>query len=282
LYNPPKRKMISRLLKNNGLIEGNSLLVGITGFSFVIGPILAGIMINSYGLNSAFIVNSLSFFISAVILIYIKLPNIKYEWKSKAKESLSEGIKYFTSSPKIIELVIMGTVIIFCTAIANMTFFRFAFDILQVSSREWGFMMSLFYGTNLLTMLIAQFIGKKVNKNIAPSFFLSLIAVTITWLLYGITSNLYTVMLLQVIEGTALCFFGIVLISCLQYNIKSSYMARIIGISDIVNNFGKIFGAGLAFMLLNYYNYKLIFIVNSIMLSIFVFYKMMFSKRLVK
>ena len=282
MYNPPSKKIIVNIMKNNEFVLANSILSGVSGASFLVGPILAGILIGIYGVNVAFIANSCSFIFSAFIIMTIKvrylkdtLQNTKKKFAQWIKIDIKAGFKYLQKVRPVKDLVIIGSIISFGTAAMNFAFYAFAFDVLKVGSKGWGLMLTIFYGTNLISMFISLYFNKKFKKKTLLCICLSLLIVSVVWLYYGWVRNITAVLFLQLIEGSALSLCGILITTGLQSGIKKSFVSRIMGINDIFNNAGKLAGLFCAFITLQVLSPRSVFIFNSILLMFFVAYKLL-------
>ena len=281
IYGPPSRKIIAVLLKNEEVIAGNSLLSGVSGVSFLIGPVLAGFMIDHFGGTHAFIINAISFLYSALQIMFIKTKAfdkkiIHTHKKHQVKKIFSEmkkGMKYFLDSKPIIELSVTTAMICFVYASINFAFYPYAFDILKVTSKGWGFMLSVMYGANVIALFVSMLFDKIINRSLNFFIYLQLLVIAYCWFNYGITYDLSKVILFQIVEGTASALLWIFLVSKLQLITRKSYMGRVAGLNDIVNNFGKLIGIGGAFIVLRFSNTETVFILNAMILLLFVLVK---------
>lgn len=276
LSNPPRKKLLVNILDEKKIIIGNSLLSGISGITFIIGPTIAGLMIEQFGMDTAFLINGLCFFISSAVLLFTRVhfyssksSMLKKAVCSDLLQDTLRGFRYCRHVGPVRELIILGTVVCLGTASINMTFYPFAFDVLGVSSKGWGMMMSIFYGTNLAAMFISIWLNKKASN--AKLFFIgfSLVIVSAVWLLYGTTANLLTIILLQALEGTCLSLFTILLNTELQLNTDNEFLARVMGTNDILNNIGKLIGIGCTSLILHFISIRSVFIINGILLAAF-------------
>ncbi|KNF07716.1 major facilitator transporter [Gottschalkia purinilytica] len=285
LYNPPQKKIITSLLDQRDVMIGNSILTGIKGIIFIIGPIIAGIIIDIWGLNTIFMINSLSYFLSTIILFLTRtkshksnIINKKIGTKPSIYKDIRSGFKYFKSKISIKELVLINTIASLAIASVNITFYSFAFDTLKVTSRNWGFMMSVFYGTNFVAMVVSIYFDKIIHKLNLLFAYMILITVSIVWLFYSLSNNLSTVILLQFIEGLVISLLTIFINTKLQIITKKEFVARIMGINDIFNNIGKLIGIGYTYAILQFRSSRFIFVLNFFILIFYVVYKSFTSK----
>lgn len=281
-YNPAKRKLIICVVRERELLFTNSLIMGISGIAFLIGPVAAGLAVVKLGTDIAFYVNSFSYVFSALLILFIKNKNIHDNNAIKRVKTnkpggviadIKNGFKYFKSVPQIKNLIFLSTVICSTGASINIAFFPFVFDTLKITERQWGLMISIFNGTNFLAMLLAFLLNKKIDKRMDIYIIISSIAISWIWFFYSITEKLYNILMLQFFEGTILAFCSILIGTRLQSEINKNYMARVMSIGDVINNAGRIIGVFVAYLLLGSFAESSVFLLNAILLFLFVFYK---------
>ncbi len=282
LYGPARKKIIVNIINDRELLVGNSLIMGISGVAYLIGPFLSSILIGLWGPDIAFFINSISYLFSAMTVLFVRTRAHGLSAPVKGRTAfknifagIKDGLRYFNGSRSIKEYMILCAFISAAGVSVNIAFFPFAFDVLRVTDKGWGLMMSVFYGTNLLAMFISIFLIKLLNKSMLPFVFGSLIITSIIWFNYGVVSDLYIVLLLQFVEGTLLSFIGILLGTKLQIIIDEAYMARVMSIGDIIGNVFKIFSVGATCLILKVFSEKHIFYMNSIILFAFITYKLL-------
>jgi len=286
IYSPAKRKLIICVVKEKELLFTNSLITGVSGLAFLIGPVVAGLAVMKFGTDIAFFVNCFLHILSAALLLLIKSKSIhdsnvsKHTKKNKVGGVIADikgGVKYFKSVPEIKNLLVLSTVICSTGASINIAFFPFAFDTLRITERQWGLMISIFNGTNFLAMILAFLLNSKINKRMDIYIIISAIAISWIWFFYSITEKLYTILMLQFFEGTILAFCSILIGTRLQSVINKNYMARVMSIGDVINNAGRVIGVSLAYIMLGSYAESSVFLLNSILLFLFVFCKVIRS-----
>lgn len=269
LHNPSKQKIITRLLNSNDILMGNSILTGIIGFTFIIGPIVAGILIGLLGIHIIFFINCGLYLLSAIIFLSLRIKSYKFNYAKKPTElfkDISSGIKYFKSRASIRKVILISTLINLLIASLNISFYSFAFDILKVNGKIWGIMMSVFYGANLVSMFVSIYLDKIIKKMDFSFVYIVLIIISGVWLCYGFINDLLFVFTLQFIEGLLLSLIAIILSTKLQIITNKEYISRIIGINDIYNNIGKLIAIGITYFILQFYTARFIFILNGISL----------------
>lgn len=286
LYNPSKKKLISCILKNDELMAGNSIVSGISGITYVIGPVLAGLIIRFFGIHTIFYIHSGASLLSAFLLLLIKTKENSILLQRKGKkvgfkfhDGIATGFTYFKSQPEIKFWVCTGAVLALGTISVNMTFYSFAFDFLKVSSELWGIMISLFYGSRFIAMGLSLGLHRRIRKRPITYVSLCFFIVATCWFFYGNIEALILIMILQFLEGTALSLFEILLSAQLQTISQKDYVARVVSINDIISNVGQLIGVLCTYIFIHIFSLQRIFMLNAILLFVCILYLFTIGKR---
>lgn len=287
LYYPSRNKMLTGTLESKELMVGNSVLSGGYGLVYLIGPTLAGIIVGMLDVDVAFYINGLSFILSAFLISNIQIRSHKrntYTGGPRKQRSLvrdmREGIEYCRNVPALRNILLTAAVISLGTISVNVAFYPFAFDTLGVSSKGWGIMLSVLYGTSLLAMLISMVVSKKGLRHPLFAVTLLLLAVSLIWLCYGTIDSLMEVLLLQIMEGTLLALCNIFMNTQIQLSVNKGFLARVMGINDIVCNSGKLLGAGCTYMVLRFFSARHVFVMSGFILFTFCIFRLLRMKKM--
>jgi MFS family permease len=116
LFEPARTALLPNLTKPEELLPANALSSATWSFALTVGAALGGAVTALLGRNVAFVVNSLSFFLSAVFIkrILVKETHARREGKHDATrssgiENLREGAQYFRRNPRVAALVLAKT-----------------------------------------------------------------------------------------------------------------------------------------------------------------------------
>lgn len=290
MYSPLRRKFILRIAGRNGVLNANSLLTGFSGAAFLAGPLLAGFLTEIYGTEPAFYIAGISLIISSGLILSIKI-SIKTSIKTSIKihhenimqnfhrksgfyEELVKGFNYVRNNRPVIEIVFTGIIAAFCSISMNMAFYPFSFDVLKLDAKGWSLLISVYYGTNLLAMFLSFIIGRYMKLQAWRTIYAGFAITALIWAFYGFTKNYSLVLVYQFIEGTVLAVCGILLTTLMQTTTQKGYMARVSGISDIAAGVGKLAGMVFTYAVIMVESYRSVFILNSIILLLFVLFKL--------
>lgn len=285
-YGPSRKKFILGMTGRKGALNANSLLTGVSGAAFLTGPLAAGFLTDSHGPAPAILIASLCCFVSCLVTL---VAGIVYGKESKVVSNsgilrynpiseLREGLRYCLASPSVRTLLIIGLVTGFCTISINLAFYPYAFDVLKVTAKGWSLMITVYYGTNLVAMLLVKYLDKIFKKREGRLFYTGLIIVSIIWAFYAFVTNYANVLLLQFIEGSVIAVCGILLSARFQIITNRGFMARVSGLNDISSNMGKLAGMGCALALASQFSFGAVFVFNSAILLIFAFSGLLSSK----
>jgi MFS family permease len=145
------------------IIKANSRIMATYSLASVVGPILAGLVIANAPFETAFLVDSASFFISALSLFIIKTAfNSKNSITAKAKNGLwgeiVEGLSYLWYQPILRYITLLATGVSFFFTLATAQVVLLAKQHYQASDEQ----VSLFYtaagiGAFIFSLLVGRF-----------------------------------------------------------------------------------------------------------------------------
>jgi len=273
ISNPLRKKIIVNLLDSKDILIGNSILSGVAGFMFMVGPVASGFLIDRFGIALVFKINSILYFLSGMILPFIKIKSQKSISKNKnIIKANREALNYLRLNPNIKKLILISTILSLNIASINIAFYPFVFDILKINEKTWGIMMSIFYGSSLFAMYISINLNGIIKRLDLFFLYFSLIIISFCWLFYGLLEYLPLIMAVQFIEGVFISLFTMVLNSKIQVLTNRNYLARVAAINDVFINFGKLISAILSYSLLVFLPVQILFIFNFIILFSYTLY----------
>lgn len=281
VYSPLRRKLILRIAGKEGVFNANSILTGFSGFAFLVGPLAASYLIDAYGTWTTFAAAGITFFISSGLILSLEKENKmrKVCNKSGFYNEMKKGFNYVRKSRPVKEIAFTGIIAAFCSISMNMAFYPYSFDVLKLGSKGWGLLISIYYGTNLLAMFLSFLIGRHIKLHPWRTIHAGLALTALIWGFYGFTKDYPLVLVFQFIEGTLLAVCGILLTTLTQTMAQKGYISRVSGIMDITSGVGKLAGMVCTFAVMMFFSYRAVFILNSILLLLFVVFKVFLVKK---
>ncbi len=272
---PAKTASIPRLVEQDELLTANGFIQTSSNLSRLIGPLLAGFIVGIFGFSAAFIIDGITFIVSAGLIFSIRsdLKPPKKEERVSVR-SVMTGLKEgFTLSfgDKIITFVLF--VFAFVILVIGMVdplivpYMNFEFG---VGEREYGLLMSISAISGVIAAIILSIKGQlkkkltfmSVSIGIA-SFCLTFIALApflpggIIWLYVGMS-----------LVGMINVGFNIPFSTLLQTIVRNEHLGKISGVIDTVLTGASLLAATIAAALAGVISTSLIFGIVAIMIAV--------------
>lgn len=276
IYGPSRRKFILRLAGKKRVLGANSLLTGISGAAYLAGPLMAGFLTDAYGPSPAIIANSAACIISAAATLLVKAkawPRCKSAGRNFMHE-IADGFSYCKRNRLVREIIEAIVITGFCAISMNMAFYPFAFDSLGVTAKGWSLMITVYYGTNLMSLPVLRLFSGRGKRPDFKLFYAGLFLTGIIWLIYTFIHSFLAVLPLQFIEGTLLAVCGILFSSRMQVVSDSGYLARVAGVGDILSSGAKLCAMGSTLLIMQAASFRLVFLINAVLILLFSFYRL--------
>lgn len=224
LFGPARQATIAALVPQGDLLAANSLSQLSFQLTKILGPMLGGLLVAAVGPRSAFMINAVTFLISAALIVQLpKLapaPRTNEETKAQTPSfwrELREGLAYLIRRRSIFLAVASNSVTLFII---------FAFDSLGVLAlRELGIGEAFFgitigsigLGTAAGAMVIGQW-GKRINPfvpmgvgQIGGGLIVALLGVAVTLQARGTSAGVLVYMLIGLAAAAVFVPYGYVI-----------------------------------------------------------------------
>lgn len=272
-YIPSRRKFILMLTGRKDAMRANSSLTGVNGAAYLAGPLLTGVLTDRQGYTPVILIAAACCFAASVLtLLSLSAAGEGRRFISSGRREgleFTNALKYCRTDHHVRELLWIGIIIGFCSLSVNLAFYPFAFDLLKVTARGWGLMITIYYGTNLIAMLLVRCCAKRIEGREAGAFYSSLAIVSLIWLGYAFTGSYAIVLMLQFTEGILIAGCGILLAARFQRIIDKDYMARISALNELLDSVGKLAGMGCMAMILRSFSFSGVFVFSSLIMALF-------------
>lgn len=272
-YIPSRRKFMLILTGKKDALRANSLLTGANGAAYLAGPLLTGVITDRHGYMPVFLIAAACCFAASVLTLFgLYAQGEDRRFVSNGRRGVPEvtnALNYCRRDHHVRELLRIGCIIGFCTLCVNLAFYPFAFDLLKVTAKGWGLMITIYYGTNLIAMLLVRFIAKQIEGRETGVFYFSLVLVSLIWFVYAFTGKYAIVLMLQFTEGILISGCGILLAARFQRIVSKEYMARISALNELLGSLGKLAGMGCMTMVLRSFSFREVFVLSSLIMALF-------------
>jgi MFS transporter, DHA3 family, macrolide efflux protein len=258
-FDPATKGMIPQLVAKEDLNKTNSKVATLRILSGLVAPLIAVALYTAYGITLLFLINGISFLISALSEMMIKYVHTKKESIEGIKgifHDMWEGIKFIKDS-KVIKKLSVFFLVIFAFiqpifAVILPLFFRTKLD---YSDIQYGYLQVVLFLGALIGSVAVGFFGKE--KNLRKPLIIGVGAVSIAMLcfsgllfpsvvsLLGNNSIRYLISFAGVmfVLYTAIMFISIPVQTIIQKATPHDYMSRVFSIFSMITKGGMPLGA---------------------------------------
>ncbi|MBY2477921.1 MFS transporter [Clostridioides difficile] len=93
MYQPTVQSSTPILVDNEHLINANGIVAGVASLTNIAGPVLGGVLYGVLGINAIVVISCISFFLSAIMEIFIQIPFVKQEQTGNIIKTIFIDIK---------------------------------------------------------------------------------------------------------------------------------------------------------------------------------------------
>ncbi len=224
---PARQSLVQDMVENKedlgNAIALNSSMVQVAK---LVGPAIAGIVLELFGAGVCFLINALSFVAVIVSLLMMRLPKyIPQEGTKKVIEGLKEGITYLKSAPSIGAIVLLLSFTSFLV-IPYVTLLPIVAKIsLHGNASTYGY---LFSASGIGGIIGAIFLASlKHEVNLRKVLFFALLIFGLGLILFSQTQNIFFALIFATVSGFGMMSLGTITNTILQTSSTKEMRGRI-------------------------------------------------------
>jgi len=234
-FSPAINSSIPDIVPNSKLIKANSALSLVSTINYMAGNTVGCFLIQIFGAPIIFLFNGISFLVSAIAELFIKIPPVQTPAESiNFLEDMKGGMTYVKNSKGLKYLFIT---ICFFNAFASMSM-TLTLPWFTTNKAELGLS---FYGIAMAVNALGMFIGFSAlssfeikNKNRFSTFVASGIILSITMIIYALTLNNYLIIALFLIDGFCIAVLSSLIQSSIQNNVPANMRGKAFALKDML------------------------------------------------
>ncbi len=230
---------VPHILSKENYEVGTGLSQSSSQIAAVIGLAVTGVIVATFGIYFAFIVDALTFIISFLIIMTIKHKEEKHEKvqgeKGRFIKEYKEGLKTFYGIKKIFYVCMIAVAINFLSSAINTYSALFIGDYLKLSVDIYAYASIAITGGTVIGGLLAGFVCDKISsKNIFVISGLFMAAIYVIWVLCTFISveaiKISVLLLVCFIFGISSGVLSVTVSASFMKAVPKQYLARIAGI----------------------------------------------------
>jgi MFS family permease len=213
-FNPTIRAAFPSVVGEGDLTRANSLISGTFSTSITAGPALGGLLVASSGVSAAFLLDAVTYLVSAAFLSRIPLPRPQRDSREGFVQELRTGLSYLAGASVPLAIVVGAFLTILATDIATPAQVFLAKETFGTGDVGYGLLVSLWGVGMVAGSALTAVLGDRVNliplyffgifvwalalagTGLSPTFIIALGALTLAGVSNGI-DNVATDTILQ-------------------------------------------------------------------------------------
>ena len=236
-FEPARSAILPSIVKKNHLVTANAISGATWSIMLTLGAALGGFVVSLFGVKVAFILDALTYLLSAWFIIKISYPSTKSEEPIKKNNSsgirgLLEGMSYLISRPIVLALTLLksgmaikGGIMTLIPLFAN----RLWSDPAAVSMAVGIMFSSRGIGSAIGPVLVREWLGEspKILKGaILAAFFLG----SFTLLIFSFSKNIWMASLCIGLSGMSGSIVWVFSTALIHLEADRKFLGRIFGI----------------------------------------------------
>lgn len=243
-FNPAISATIPNIVRKDVLTKANSLDNVSMHISLIVGFAIGGGLISSIGVPVAFLVNGISFILSAISEAFINFHQEKRQ-KIRMLEDVREGFVFIKKNRVILDLILFATVLCFFLG-----FLGVGVRVVGDSYGAIGYTILLIAQSLGAFIVILTLLTQRERESKHRLYYLLASVCSASLFLLGISSNFYLWIALLFVLNAAITVAGIITIGIFQTMSSDAMRGKVFGIMNSINGASVPVGAGLGGILI--------------------------------
>jgi len=243
---PAGNSIVPMLVGKDDLQAGNSIIMGSSQLVQFVGPTIAGLLIGKYsssalGLGLAFIIDAVSFAVSAICLWIMRggrsLASDDEAQKESIWISILVGVKYLWNDDTLrVLFLILAAINFLFTGPLLVGIPVLADQYLPEGAVAFGLLMSAFAGGSLLGILLAGSLPRPKGKGMNAFIVLLLAAFGVSLGLFGFLRSTWMDFVLMLLLGAGNGYIAILMFTWMQTNTPKEMLGRMMSMVMLAGN----------------------------------------------
>jgi MFS family permease len=241
-FNPTIRAAFPSVVGGGDLTRANALISGTFSVSIMVGPALGGLLVASLGVDEAFLLDAVTYLVSAALLSRIALPRSQIEDGEGFGQELRAGLGYLAGARVPLAIVVGAflTILTINTTIPAEVFL--AKETFGTGDAGYGLLVSLWGGGMILGSAVMAALGDRVS--LVPLYFLSIFVGALALAGTGLAPLFILALGALMIEGVATGIDNVATDSILQKRVPEAFLGRVFAVRFMSYSAGE----GLAYI----------------------------------
>lgn len=230
-FQPARSALIPNLVEERNLIAANALLAFGSDALSIIGPALAGAIVTRMGIRVAFILDAISFWLSATMIAAMSVLSMQFKGVSfRIKQEWAEALSFIRIHRSILLLVLISALVMLGGGALNVLLIVFANEHLGVGDNGFAWLVSALGVGFVAGSLLMGIVGKRLSQRSWLSS--SLLALGLVPIVWSLSYNFPLALGVAVVNGIANSVFNIVIETFLQTYVLDEVRGKVFSLSN--------------------------------------------------
>lgn len=272
-FDPAIPSVIPQIVDEKDLTAANSRHQFVKGFSTIAGAFLGGIFISAFGYLWVFVVNAVSFILSACFECFIQIPHMPKDARKGELpgilEDMKQGYRYILSRRVLVVLLFMVMIIHFFVGSMEVFMPVIAHTISEDGAKNLGFFQAAFGLGTIITAVVLSI--KSISEKEKSTLFGSVFLIGLLFVFASFFNGNETIMIplflaMIFLFGCCIICAGISFRTLLQKSIDNNFAGRVFAVAGSIGN-ASIPGAMIMYgILLEKYDFQGLLMVSGLVL----------------
>jgi MFS family permease len=227
-FNPTVRAAFPGVVGEGDLTRANALVNATYSVSIMAGPALGGLLVASLGVNAAFLLDAVTYLISAVFLSRIPLPRPRRESGEGFLQELRTSLSYLAGA-RVPLAIVVGAFLTILTINATVPAEVFlAKETFDAGDAGYGLLVSVWGGGMILGSALAAVLGRRVG--LIPLYFLSIFAAALALVGTGLAPSFALALGALTVAGASNGIDNVTTDTILQKQVPDALLGRVFSV----------------------------------------------------
>lgn len=242
IFNPTVRAAFPSVVGAGDLTRANALIGGTFSVSETAGPALGGLLVATVGLEAAFVLDAVTYLISAAMLSLIRLPRPERGEDAGFGEDLRAGFAYLASSRVPLAIVLGAFLTMLTVNITIPAEIFLARETFDAGNAGYGLLVGLYGGGMVLGSALMVALGDRVK--LLPLYFFGVFAMALALLGTGLSPTFGLALGALVVVGVANGTENVTTDTILQKRVPDALLGRVFSVRFLGFSVGEILAYG--------------------------------------
>lgn len=235
INSPSAKAIVPNVISSEKIEKFNSIQNTLSSVIKIVSPLLGAFILSLYSsLNLFIFINSISFLLSALLILTVPYNEIKKENNVLTfTDQFFSGLKYINQKKRILGILVFISVLNFIMTSYGLVIPYLINVLLDKSEKVYSFLVSLEAIGGIIGGVLLTYKSSKVSK---ISFISDIKYLSLILLIVGIIHNLYLLCFCSLVNGFFLVQINAKVFTIIQKETKKNYLGRVFSILFIFSS----------------------------------------------